>query len=770
LWCVVLVALCRTEAAAQVFDPVPQTLFTFEAEALGDLLGHSVSGGGDVDADGRPDVIVGAPGTDPGGLINAGSVFVHSGRTGELLWRFDGADTQDTLGTSVADAGDIDGDGHDDVLAGASNASPLGVGSPGSLYAFSGRTGEELWRFDGEGSQGIGYACAAAGDVDGDGRPDAIVAGRPSLDTRVVVLSGATGGILHEFSSDSGVIQGEPAIVGGAGDIDGDGRADLIVGSPGSSPGGVNKAGVATVYSGATGDVLLEFVGPGGQGNLGQAVAGAGDVDADGVPDLIVGAPQLDLMNPGAGPFAAGTAFVYSGQTGLPLWVLGGEAIDHNFGRSVDGAGDVDGDGHADLIVGGPEYDLPMAGEEGSAQVFSGKTGELIWTFVGEASNSWMGVAVAGVGDVDGNGFDDVVAGMSWFQSPGHVSKAFVWGSSAPPLPTSLAGNQPGSLGIFPIHRSGGGGLAGGSGPFFTILSVTNTNLQPQTPLGFGGSTNVHYQYVNVVPSPTDPFIPSGCVLFDRVEFLTPGDTLSVLTSCHNAATPGGQKGYVVISAQDPVQFGVEWSFDHLIGSELVVNASGGIFGLEMVALQSPVPDGAPTDVAGDGDLDFDGVEYSALPDELYVDSFLALAGSRLTLLNLTGGPDVRNTVQLLAWNDNEFPLSATRTFACWFDEPLSTVSPLFTEEFLANNTPDDPTEVDLNCNGEGTLETAWIKLDSIGLHLPGGAPLIDAAGNPVTDGALLGAITAGPGSLIDGGRLLWESTATQANGGFNGH
>jgi hypothetical protein len=265
-------------------------------------------------------------------------------------------------------------------------------------------------------------------------------------------------------------------------------------------------------------------------------------------------------------------------------------------------------------------------------------------------------------------------------------------------------------------------------------------------------------------------------VLFDRVEFLTPGDTLSVLTSCHNAVTPGGQQGYVVVSAQDPSQFGVEWSFNHLIGSELVVNASGGIFGLEMVALQSPQPDGAPTDVpdpftgVADGELAFDGNEYAALPDELYVDSFLALAGSRLTLLNLTGGPDVRNTVQLLAWNDNEFPLSATRTFACWFDEPLSVVSPLFTEEFLANNTPDDPSELDLNCNGQGTLETAWIKLDSIGLHLPGGAPLIDAAGNPVTDGALLGAITAGPGSLVDGGRLLWESKATQVNGGFNGH
>jgi hypothetical protein len=379
------------------------------------------------------------------------------------------------------------------------------------------------------------------------------------------------------------------------------------------------------------------------------------------------------------------------------------------------------------------------------------------------ATGEGTAVGMLGLGDVTGLAFDPVTDTLFGVDAATD-QLVTIAGVAPPPAPAASGSMKPGSVGIFPIHRSGAGGMGGAHGPFFTILSVTNTNLQPQTPQGFGGSTSVHYEYVNVVPSPTDPFVPSGCVEFDRVEFLTPGDTLSVLTSCHNAVTPGGQQGYVIVSAQDPSQFGVAWSFDHLIGSELVVNASGGIFALEMIAVPSGQLPGAPTDLAepgageGNGELDFDGAEYAELPDVLYVDSFLALADSRLTLLNLTGGPDARNTVQLMAWNDNEFPLSATRTFACWFDEPMSLVSPLFTEQFLAINTPDDPSEVDLNCNGQGTLETAWVRIDSVGVRQPDGTPL-------ATDGALLGAITAGPGTLVDGGRLLWESAATQGNG-----
>lgn len=310
-------------------------------------------------------------------------------------------------------------------------------------------------------------------------------------------------------------------------------------------------------------------------------------------------------------------------------------------------------------------------------------------------------------------------------------------------------GRKAGSVLIFPVHRSG---------TAFTVLSVTNTNLTPQTRISFGGSTNVHYQYVNVVPNPANAFRPLACVIFDRVEFLTPADTLSVMTTCHNA-TAGTQEGYVVVDAEDPALFRTPWSHNDLIGSELVVNASGTVYSTEAIPFSSPVSAGNETDLNQNRRMEFDGLEYERVPEQLYIDSFIALAESRLSLLNLTGAEFDVNTIYLSVWNDNEFPLSATIDFNCWFDQPLVRVSPLFSDDFLGR-TPQDPRELDLTCDGRGDLETGWAIIDSIGVRNPGGLVI-----SP--DGAVLGSITAGTTQTIDDGRLLWESRALQANGSF---
>ncbi|MEM7200795.1 MAG: hypothetical protein AAF628_11045 [Planctomycetota bacterium] len=316
--------------------------------------------------------------------------------------------------------------------------------------------------------------------------------------------------------------------------------------------------------------------------------------------------------------------------------------------------------------------------------------------------------------------------------------------------PTAAAnGRNPGSVLIFPVHRSGPNA--------FSVITVTNTNLQPATPISLGGSTNLHYEYVNVNPG-TSPFRPLNCVIFDRVEFLTPADTLSVLTSCHNAVA-GTVEGYVVVTAEDPTQFQTPWAFDYLVGSEIVISASGIGYSVNALPFSANMAPMTPTDLDGDGKRDFDNTEYDAIPDYLMVDSFVAVATSQLTLLNLTGGDQDINTVLLSIWNDNEFPLSTTLAFNCWFDQPLSRVSPLFTQTFMSS-VPNDPRELDINCDGVGELETGWIIIDSIDLSQPGGATLYD-------DGAFLGAITTGPGTNLVGGRLLWESVETQPNGQF---
>jgi hypothetical protein len=311
-------------------------------------------------------------------------------------------------------------------------------------------------------------------------------------------------------------------------------------------------------------------------------------------------------------------------------------------------------------------------------------------------------------------------------------------------------GRKAGSLLIFPVHRSGNA---------FTLLSVTNTNLTPMTRVSFGGSTNVHYQYVNVVPNRANPFRPLNCSIYDRVEFLTPADTLCVLTACHNA-TFGTQEGFVVVNAEDPSLFRQPWSHNYLIGSECVISASGVIYSTEALPFSSPVAAGAATDVNNNRRLDFDGVEYEKIPDLLYIDSFIALAGSQLSLMNLTGHHTDINTIYFSVWNDNEYPMSATLEFNCWFDQPLTHISSLFSEDFLVR-TPNDPRELDLNCDGRGDLETGWAILDSIDVRTAGGLPV-----SP--DGAVLGSITVGSTRAIDGGRLLWESRDQQANGSFS--
>lgn len=312
-------------------------------------------------------------------------------------------------------------------------------------------------------------------------------------------------------------------------------------------------------------------------------------------------------------------------------------------------------------------------------------------------------------------------------------------------------GREPGSVLIYPIHRSSFGTPA-----FFTALSVTNINLTPVTPANqLGGSTNIKWEYVNVIPGPTNN-LPLDCQVIDIVEFLTPADTRTVLTNCHNAAP--GQEGYVVVTAQDPNAFSTAWSHNFLIGSELVVNAFNGTYSLEAIPFDALAAFHNPTDADGDGQLDFDNVEYEGVPDELYLDVFYGVPFSSLTLINLTGGFQHTANVRFDVWNDNEKALSATLAFKCWIEEPLNLISLVFDGQFLAGVQPNDPTEVDLNCDGVGELETGWARIRGQNAS---------SSTESIPDPALLGALTAGPIGPISGGHLLHESKAKQTNGDF---
>jgi len=319
-------------------------------------------------------------------------------------------------------------------------------------------------------------------------------------------------------------------------------------------------------------------------------------------------------------------------------------------------------------------------------------------------------------------------------------------------------GREPGSLLVYPIHEvrkpiiedDNGPIPVGGQAiaqPAFTLISVTNINRNGNA------TTDVHFEYVNVSQS-GDPFLFADCTIADRVETLTPADTLTVVTSCHNSAQSGG--GYLVVTALDPDEVDTPWAFNHLIGSEQIVSIGGGIYGLEAIPFKASGAQGTPTDLNSDGRRDFNAGEYERLPDELYLDSFIGIISGELILVAFTG-PEYLVNVDFIIYNDDEFQLSGQFAFSCWSRVLLAQVSGFFTDAGLST-TSNDPRSLDIDCDNVDDVETGWAIVRARDAISPT-SPTID-------DPALLGATTFPFGPFMNG-RLLWESAARQATASF---
>ena len=236
----------------------------------------------------------------------------------------------------------------------------------------------------------FGRSVSGAGDVNGDGLTDLIV-GWPD---NARVFSGSDGSVLHNFVNDPiNLFFGNS--VSGAGDVNSDGFADLIVGDVRDN----FTNGSALVYSGSDGSVLYKFDGATSD-RLGHSVSGAGDVNGDGFADLIVGIRT-----------APSSARVFSGSDGSVLYNFSVSPGDQ-FGESVSGAGDVNGDGFDDMIVGARLADN-NGPTSGSAHVFSGVDGSVLYTFDGDSAGDQFGHSVSSAGDVNGDGLADLVVGAS---------------------------------------------------------------------------------------------------------------------------------------------------------------------------------------------------------------------------------------------------------------------------------------------------------------------------------------------------------------------
>ncbi|SDH39154.1 FG-GAP repeat-containing protein [Dyadobacter soli] len=404
---------------------------TLSGGVSGAMIGYSVASAGDVNSDGFDDVIVGAPEYDYNG-ITGGIAIVYNGSA-------DGIDANNKVilsktkpgsyfGSSVAAAGDVNGDGYGDIIIGARDYSD-GQNKEGAAFIFPGSNSgivaglSQTLQKD-VANAGLGTSVSGAGDINRDGFADVVIgapnfaSGQNTFGAIYIYYGSSNNGaqnptMIQGYSVNSGF----GSDVSSAGDINGDGFSDVIAGAYAESLGEVQE-GAAYIFQGANGGInsagkVLQSNQPNAW--FGASVASAGDVNADGFGDIVVGAPYYDKNE-----FNEGVAFVYYGNSSgvisanpapaiLEINMLGAQ-----FGSSVQSAGDVNGDGYSDIVI-GAKYASNGQTEEGKIAVFHGSPIGIkptaSFSIESDQNNANLGFAVSGAGDVNGDGYSDIIIG-----------------------------------------------------------------------------------------------------------------------------------------------------------------------------------------------------------------------------------------------------------------------------------------------------------------------------------------------------------------------
>ena len=431
------------DLTAGITAPLPWT--STGDDERGAAFGSSVASAGDVNGDGFADVIVGSP-MARGAGVRQGKAFLFLGGLCGLeatpSWTSLGdAVSRSQFGRSVASAGDVNRDGFDDVIVGATLSDDVAPDAGKAFVFLGGPTGLSLtpvWTSsgDGQGDSRYGASIACAGDVNGDTFDDIII-GSPRFDTlnqnagkAYLYLGGPSGPSTlpdwQDVGNDLFAARFGFSVAGG-GDVDGDGYDDVIAGAPFDSFDGTST-GRAFLYRGGLGGPAMTHDWSTSGDSLsdsyfGYAVAFAGDVNDDGYDDVLVGAPEfydVSIVED------IGKAYLYhggpSGPFSVPFWTSrGDDDLDSFFAISLSPAGDVNSDGFADIVVGASGYSVPFFAV-GKAYVHLGGPGGMaaapVWTSVGDPQNmARFGGSVAGAGDTNGDGRSDVIAGAASYRS-----------------------------------------------------------------------------------------------------------------------------------------------------------------------------------------------------------------------------------------------------------------------------------------------------------------------------------------------------------------